>query len=58
MDPFKVLAVSDTIVNLEFPPDSKKDPTVSRQHVERIPPNDFERALPEPELIDGRRPMS
>jgi hypothetical protein len=26
---------------------------VSRQHVERVPPDDFERALPEPELIDG-----
>jgi hypothetical protein len=26
---------------------------VSRQHVERLPPDDFGRALPEPELIDG-----
>jgi hypothetical protein len=51
--PFKVLAVSDTTVDLEFPSTSKKDPTVSRQHVERLPPDDFGRALPEPELIDG-----
>jgi hypothetical protein len=51
--PFRVLAVTDTTVDLEFPPTSKKAPTVSRQHIERLPPDEFGRALPEPELIDG-----
>jgi hypothetical protein len=51
--PFKVLAVRDTSVDLEFPPDARIKPTVSRQHVERLPPDAFNRAPPEPELIDG-----
>jgi hypothetical protein len=51
--PFRVLAVSDTTVDLEFPPTSRKAPTVSRQHIERLPPDDFNRALPEAELIGG-----
>jgi hypothetical protein len=53
--PFRVLAVTDTTVDLEFPSTSKKDPTVSRQHIERVPPDEFDRALPEPELIDGEQ---
>jgi hypothetical protein len=52
---FKVLAVTDTTVDLEFPPTSKKEPTVSRQHIERVPPDEFGRALPEPEHIDGEQ---
>jgi hypothetical protein len=51
--PFRVLAVTDTTVDLEFPPTSKKSPTVSRQHIERLPPDEFGRALPEAELIGG-----
>jgi hypothetical protein len=51
--PFRVLSVSDTTVDLEFPPTSKKSPTVSRQHIERLPPDEFDRALPEAELIGG-----
>jgi hypothetical protein len=51
--PLRVLAVTETTVDLEFPPTSKKAPTVSRQHIVRLPPDEFNRALPEAELIGG-----
>jgi hypothetical protein len=50
--PFTVLVVRDTEVDLEFPALSKKDPTVSRQHIEVQPTDDFYRGLPEPKLIE------
>jgi hypothetical protein len=51
--PFEILAVRDTEVDLAFPPSSRKHPTISRQHIEVLPADEFDRALPEPELIDG-----
>jgi hypothetical protein len=51
--PFKVLAVTDTTVDLDVPQTSKIHRTVSRQHIEKVPNDDFERALLEPELIEG-----
>jgi hypothetical protein len=51
--PFKVLAVTDTTVDLDLPATLKVERTISRQHVERVPENDFNRALPQPELIEG-----
>jgi hypothetical protein len=50
--PFKVLAVTDTSVDLDFPPNARIKQTISRQHVERLPPDDFDDAPPEPEHID------
>jgi hypothetical protein len=50
---FKVLEVRETEVDLEFPPTSRKHPTVSRQHIEVLPADDFDRGLPEPDLIEG-----
>jgi hypothetical protein len=51
--PFKVLDVTNTTVDLDVPKTSKIHRTVSRQHVEKVPNDDFDRALPEPELIEG-----
>jgi hypothetical protein len=48
-----VLAVTETTVNLDLPSNSKVERRVSRQHIEKVPKDDFNRALPEPELIEA-----
>jgi hypothetical protein len=51
--PFKVLAVRETSVDLEIPPESRIEPTISRQRIEKLLPDEYNRAPQEPVLIDG-----
>jgi hypothetical protein len=43
----------ETSVDLEFPPESRIEPTISCQHIEKLLPDEYNKAPQGPELIDG-----